>query len=109
MKINCITIAQNIQRLMDQKGIDRNKLCEDLGLKYATVSSWLEATKYPRMDKIDMLAEYFEVPRVYLTEQWYTQIQGVPHLFDSKYGAPIYIFDDGKRLKIQKSAPSSRR
>lgn len=88
MNNNYITLAQNLQRLMDEKGVDRNKLCDDLGLKYVTVSSWLEAKKYPRVDKIEMLANYFGVSKAHLTEHWYTQIEGVPHLYDSKKIAP---------------------
>ena len=98
MNINYITLAQNLQRLMDEKGVDRKTLCKDLGLKYVTVSSWLGATKYPRIDKIEMLANYFNVPKAYLTERGYTQIEGGPHLFDSKKSAPA---EDDRSKKIK--------
>lgn len=69
MNINYITFAQNLQRLMDENGVDRNKLCNDLGLKYSTVSEWLSAKKYPRIDKIEQLANYFRVKKSDLIEK----------------------------------------
>jgi repressor LexA len=53
---------------MLEYGIDRNQLCETLGFKYSTVSEWLSAKKYPRMDKIEQLAEYFGVKKSDLIE-----------------------------------------
>lgn len=49
-------MAQNLQRLMDSRGIDRNKLCADLGFKYTTLTDWLKGNTYPRIDKIEMMA-----------------------------------------------------
>lgn len=51
--------SNNLSRFMAQSGIDRNKLCSDLDLPYSTVSEWLLARKYPRIDKIELLANYF--------------------------------------------------
>ena len=53
---------------MDQAGIDQNKLCEDLNFKYSTVSGWLSAEKYPRIDKIEILSHYFGIKKADLVE-----------------------------------------
>ena len=63
--MNNIIFAQNLQRLMNKSKIDRSKLCDDLGFKYSTVSEWLSAKKYPRMEKIEKLAEYIEYQNEY--------------------------------------------
>lgn len=34
--------SANLENLMSSRGIDRNKLCSDLGLKYTTVRDWLK-------------------------------------------------------------------
>lgn len=60
--------AENLQRYMEQHGIDRNKLCADLDFKYTTVSGWLSAEKYPRIDKIEILAHYFGIKKSDLVE-----------------------------------------
>lgn len=46
---------------MDINGISRNKLCADLKLKYTTVSEWLNANRYPRINKLEQLAAYFKI------------------------------------------------
>lgn len=61
--------AQNLQRYMDKKGITRMELCDDLGFKYSAVCEWLKANKYPRIDKIEKMARYFDIPKSYLIEE----------------------------------------
>lgn len=61
--------AANLQRYMDAAGVDRNKLCADLDFKYTTVSGWLTAEKYPRIDKIEILAHYFGIKKADLVEE----------------------------------------
>lgn len=60
--------AVNLAYQMNRKNIDRNKLCKDLNFKYSTVSEWLAARKYPRIDKIELLANYFGVLKSDLIE-----------------------------------------
>ena len=54
---------------MDKKGVDRSQLCEDTGFGYSTVSEWLHAKKYPRINKIEALAVYFGVSKSDLIEE----------------------------------------
>lgn len=65
---NKTVFAANLQWYMDKQQIDRNQLCADLGFKYPTVSDWLSARKYPRIDKIETLARYFGVQKSALIE-----------------------------------------
>ena len=46
------TMAANLKYYMRLNGVDRNKLVDDLNLKYMTVSDWINAKTYPRIDKI---------------------------------------------------------
>ena len=62
-------MADNIAYYMKLKGIDRNQLCEDLGFKYSTVSEWLSANKYPRIDSIEKMANYFGISKSKLIEK----------------------------------------
>ena len=55
--------AKRLHYYMEQKGVDRRQLCDDLNLKYSTVSEWLSANKYPRIDKIELLADYFGITK----------------------------------------------
>lgn len=61
-------MANNIQRLLRQKGKTQTDLASDLDIPETTVSNWINAKTYPRIDKIQMLADYFNVLRPDLTE-----------------------------------------
>ena len=63
-------MAKNIKYYMDSRGIDRNKICADLNIKYTTFSDWVNAKTYPRIDKIEMLANYFGVTKADLVEDF---------------------------------------
>lgn len=65
---NRAVMAENIQHYIDFKRITRQELCDALGFKYSTVSEWLQARKYPRIDKIEMMANYFGVNKADLVE-----------------------------------------
>ena len=73
---NKLILAKNLAFYMSQKGVDRYKLCEDLNFKYSTVSEWLSANKYPRMDKIEILANYFNINKSDLIEEPPTEVTG---------------------------------
>jgi len=60
--------ANNLSFYMEQKGVDRNTLCADLDLKYTTVRDWLKGITYPRIGKIELLANYFGVNKSDLIE-----------------------------------------
>lgn len=53
--------SKNLRSLMEQQNKDRKQICNDLGFKYTTFSDWYNGNKYPRIDKIEMLADYFGV------------------------------------------------
>ncbi|MGX7025830.1 helix-turn-helix domain-containing protein [Vagococcus hydrophili] len=61
-------MAENIKKLMDSRGIDRKKLSDDLDISYTTVSDWINGKTYPRIDKIETMAEYFNVTKSQLVE-----------------------------------------
>lgn len=62
-------MAANIQRLMERKGRTRAEVCEDLGLKYTTFTDWVKGKTYPRIDKIELMANYFGVSKSELVER----------------------------------------
>ena len=60
--------ASNLKRYMEVKGKTRNDISEALGISYFTVSDWVNGKKYPRMDKVEMLANYFDIQKSDLIE-----------------------------------------
>ena len=60
--------ASNLKRYMEVKGKSRNDISEALGISYFTVSDWVNGKKYPRMDKVEKLANYFGIQKSDLIE-----------------------------------------
>ena len=60
--------AKNLKHYMDAYSKDRNDICQILDVPYSTLSDWLNAKKYPRIDKIELLANYFNIQKSDLIE-----------------------------------------
>ena len=60
--------ARNLQHQMDINGKSRRDVCDALGFSYYTFTDWVNGKKYPRMDKVEMLANYFGVLKSDLIE-----------------------------------------
>lgn len=54
---------------MELKGKSRRDVCAALGFSYYTFSDWVNGKKYPRMDKVEMLADYFGILKSDLIEE----------------------------------------
>ena len=61
-------MAENIKHYMAKKGVNAAEVCSDLGFKTNTFSDWVTAKSYPRIDKIEAMANYFKVPKAMLVE-----------------------------------------
>ena len=61
-------MATNIKKYMDKKGVNAAELCKDLDIKPNTFSNWINAKIYPRINKIEMLAQYFDITKADLVE-----------------------------------------
>ena len=53
--------STNLKQIMLDHSKTQSDLVKDLNLRQATVSDWLNGKKYPRMDKVELLAKYFNV------------------------------------------------
>lgn len=53
------TFSNNLQYHMGRKGISQRELAEIVGVSAPTLNEWIKAKKYPRIDKIERLANYF--------------------------------------------------
>nr|WP_284443864.1 helix-turn-helix transcriptional regulator [Streptococcus lutetiensis] len=62
-------MAENIKRLLDKKGLNPRQMAMALDFKYTTVLDWVNAKTYPRIDKIEMMANFFNVSKSDLVEE----------------------------------------
>lgn len=63
------TMAQNIKYYMEKNDKSRKDMCEALGVSYMTFADWVNAKTYPRIDKIEMMAQFFRVSKSDLVEE----------------------------------------
>ena len=93
-----IIFSENLQRLMDERGKTRNDLSYETGIKYPTICEWLNKRKYPRIDKIQLLADYFNVGKTDLIDKRnsITPSKGIriPVLGSVPAGIPLEAIED---------------
>lgn len=76
---NKAVMAENIKYYMNLHNKTRAEVCKDLGFAYSTFSEWLNAKKYPRIDKIEMMANYFHISKADLVERQDSDRKSFPH------------------------------
>lgn len=62
-------MAKNIQYYMDKYEKSRQDMCDALGVKYTTFTDWVKGNSYPRIDKIELMANYFGISKADLVEE----------------------------------------
>lgn len=61
--------AKNFNYYLTINGKNQNDIVQDLKITASTVSDWANGKKYPRVDKMQKLADYFGVLKSDLTEE----------------------------------------
>ena len=62
-------MAENIRYYLRKNNLSQSDICNALGFKAATFSDWVNAKTYPRIDKIEMMANYFGISKSDLVEK----------------------------------------
>ena len=61
-------MARNILHYMEVNNVTATDVCKACGFKQNTFSDWVNAKTYPRIDKIELMANYFNINKAYLVE-----------------------------------------
>ena len=61
--------AKNLAYYLERSGKDQKVVAEVVGVAPSTFNEWMKAKKYPRIDKIEMLANYFGILKSDLIEE----------------------------------------
>lgn len=80
--------ARNLSRYMELCNKKQADIINDLGINKSAVSTWINGTRMPRMDKVQALADYFGINKSDLLEDKGAQEE------DNSY----YIDEDAKEL-----------
>lgn len=62
-------MAKNLKYYIARSGKDRRELSEIWGFPYSTVTEWINGKKYPRIDRIEVMADYFGILKSDLIEE----------------------------------------
>lgn len=72
---NKAILSKNLKYYIEQSGKDRRELAEIWGFPYSTVTEWINGKKYPRIDRIEVMADYFGILKSDLIEEKLTEEQ----------------------------------
>ena len=61
--------AKNLAYYLERSGKDQKEIASIIGVAPSTFNEWMKAKKYPRIDKIEMLANYFGILKSDLIEE----------------------------------------
>lgn len=61
-------LSKNLKYYIEKSGKDRRELADIWGFPYSTVSEWINGRKYPRIDRIEIMADYFGILKSDLIE-----------------------------------------
>lgn len=95
---NSNVFVKNLERYMLEEGISRKELCEKLEIKYSTLNNWVQGVAYPRIDKIEKIANYFGITKSELVED-----QSNISELDRYLGMLSNLYDNETTLKLIKN------
>lgn len=60
--------SRNLKRYIDKSGRTQKEIAEEIGVGQSTFTDWVKGRIYPRMDKVEKLANYFGIKKSDLVE-----------------------------------------
>lgn len=67
--LNKEVFAKNLAHYVESSGKTQKEIAAVVGVAPSTFNDWLRAKKYPRIDKIEILADYFNILKSDLIEE----------------------------------------
>lgn len=63
------TMAKNLAYFLDKSGMTQKEMAEIVGVATSTFNDWMKAKKYPRIDKIEIMANHWKILKSDLIEE----------------------------------------
>ena len=60
--------SRNFKRYLDNSGRKKIEVAQAVKVSSGTITDWLKGRSYPRMDKLQLLADFFEIDKSDLVE-----------------------------------------
>lgn len=93
-------MSSNLKRLMNERNLSQAELSRRLGFKTSTLGDWISGKSYPRIDKIEKMANYFNVEKSALIEPYksqnnfYHEVIQIPLIGEIACGEPITAIEN---------------
>lgn len=101
--------SKNLRYYMNKNNKKQSDLINDLGFSSSTISNWCTGEKLPRMDKVQILADYFHINKSDLLEDKSSSIEEDSYYLNDDardmaqflYENPDYkvLFDASRKVK----------
>jgi len=62
-------LSKNLRKYIEISKKERTEIAKNLGVSYSTFTDWINGNSYPRIDKIEMLANYFKINKSDIIEE----------------------------------------
>ena len=95
--------AKNLRRYMELKGISQKELAVIVGVSAPTINEWIKSKKYPRIDKIEILSNYFGCLKSDLIEDKTEEQLNMEKKNDILADIILTLREDGELLDIVES------
>lgn len=92
--------SKNLNYFMSIKGVSQKELAEIVGVSKSTMNEWCTGKKYPRIDKIETLANYFGILKSDLIENKSEEQKEMQKKNNVKSDIALRLFDDDLFLSI---------
>lgn len=93
-------MAENIKRFMERKGVTNQQICADLGFKYTTFLDWIKGVTYPRIGKVEAMANYFGCEKSDLIEEVTPEREAMQKKSSTIADAALRMKSDPKFMSI---------
>ena len=64
-----IILYEKFQKLLDERGLTAYRVSKDTGIANSTLTEWKNGKYTPKVDKLLVLSEYFQVPLEYFVKK----------------------------------------
>ena len=93
--------SKNLQMYMDRSGKTQKEMAEIMGVTAPTFHEWVKGKKFPRIDKVQKLADYFGILKSDLIED--KQVQEKPANDDGLTENQRVLIDFAKALSDEQA------
>lgn len=81
---------ERFSELLQNFGVTAYKVSKETGISQQTLSDWKKGKSIPKLDKLQKIADYFNVPLDYLT--------GNDGVMVEAHNQPVYLDDETKEI-----------